>query len=251
MESGVLRSGDTIASVHHSRGLQPMCLGEDDTKSPIGDSGLKLFKIRVSDREGRQRSANVLVERRYAWRGYQIDANRTESRNGATFSAFDGDMVVATISVGIDTQSGMFVEALFAKEVSVFRAPGRRICEFTKLAVDEALRSKQVLASIFHIAFIYARRIHACSDLFVEVNPRHVRFYERMLGFRSFGPERSTRGWERPRSCFISISPMPRPKSRSSVANRNSPRKSVRSTRISIRRATRLDSERDCARSVE
>jgi len=184
------RRGDTIVSVPHQHGLQPMCLGECDTESPIGAPGLKLFKIRVADRDGRRRSASVLVQRRYAWRGYQVDASPDSLPNGATFSAYDADVVVATISVGLDSPDGMFVESLFAKEVSAFRAPGKKVCEFTKLAVDEALKSKQVLASIFHIAYIYARRIHACTDLFVEVNPRHVRFYERMLGFRAFGDVR-------------------------------------------------------------
>ena len=36
---------------------------------------------------------------------------------------------------------------------------------------------------LFHIAYIFARRMHDRTDLLIEVNPRHVRFYERMLGF--------------------------------------------------------------------
>jgi hypothetical protein len=64
------------------------------------------------------------------------------------------------------------------------------VCEFTRLAIDEALRSKPVIAALFHTAYIYARRIRACTDLVVEVNPRHVKFYERMLGFHAFGPVR-------------------------------------------------------------
>ena len=47
-----------------------------------------------------------------------------------------------------------------------------------------------VLAAIFHIAYIYAYRIRQCSDLVIEVNPRHVRFYEAMLGFVKYGDQR-------------------------------------------------------------
>jgi hypothetical protein len=190
LDKGPGPRGDTIVSVPHPHGLQPLIVGEVQSESPIATSGIKVFKIRVADREGRRRSASFLVQRRYAWRGYQIDPSPGVRPNGVTLSAYDGDDVVATISVGLDSASGMFVDALFANEIDSFRLPGRRICEFTKLAVDEALRSKQVLAAIFHIAYIYARRVHACSDLFVEVNPRHVRFYERMLGFRSHGSVR-------------------------------------------------------------
>jgi hypothetical protein len=52
------------------------------------------------------------------------------------------------------------------------------------------LRSKPILAALFHIAYIHARRINRCTDLVVEVNPRHVTFYERMLGFVVFGREK-------------------------------------------------------------
>ena len=44
---------------------------------------------------------------------------------------------------------------------------------------------------LFHIAYIFARRMNGFSDLVIEVNPRHVKFYERMLGFQAFGPERT------------------------------------------------------------
>jgi hypothetical protein len=47
-----------------------------------------------------------------------------------------------------------------------------------------------VLASLFHVAYIYAHRVNRFEDLLIEVNPRHVRYYERMLGFVVKGPER-------------------------------------------------------------
>ena len=44
---------------------------------------------------------------------------------------------------------------------------------------------------MFHIAYMYARRLHRCTDILIEVNPRHVRFYRSMLGFEVLGPERT------------------------------------------------------------
>ena len=64
------------------------------------------------------------------------------------------------------------------------------LSKFTRLAVEHMVRSKAVLAAIFHIAYIYAHRISGCTDLLVEVNPRHVRFYRSMLGFEICGQER-------------------------------------------------------------
>ena len=37
---------------------------------------------------------------------------------------------------------------------------------------------------------MYAIEVHRCNDVLIEVNPRHVRFYERMLGFAQAAEER-------------------------------------------------------------
>lgn len=182
---------NTIAALApHPHPMKSLCVEEGAGASPAPDSEPKLFKIRFADSEGRRRSVGFLVQRRYSWRGYHVRAPSAHHHNRVTLSAFDGDEVVATISVGHDSKSGLFVDALFESEVNALRRPGRRVCEFTKLAIDETIKSKQVLAALFHIALIHARRIAACTDLVVEVNPRHVRFYERMLGFRKFGTTR-------------------------------------------------------------
>ena len=64
------------------------------------------------------------------------------------------------------------------------------MCEFTKLALDIDGNSKQVLASLFHMAYLHAHRIRGCDDVLIEVNPRHVGYYRRMLDFRVVGEEK-------------------------------------------------------------
>ena len=179
-----------VALASHPHLMKSLCVEEREGAALGPDSAPKLFKIRFADSRGRRRSAGILVQRRYSWRGYHLRTPSAHHYNRVTLSAYDGDEVVATISVGHDTKSGLFVDALFASEVNAIRGPGRRVCEFTKLAVDGTIKSKQVLGALFHIALIHARRIAACTDLVVEVNPRHVRFYERMLGFKKCGTAR-------------------------------------------------------------
>jgi hypothetical protein len=55
----------------------------------------------------------------------------------------------------------------------------------TTLASDAEMPSKPLLASLFRIVLIYGQRRHRCTGLFIEVNPRHRRFYEAMLGFQA------------------------------------------------------------------
>ena len=149
-----------------------------------------LFKVRLADSDGRRNTASMLVNKMYAWRGYKIAWHAKRQPNRITLVASHGTAPMATISIGFDSPDGLLVDDLYQAELDTMRADGAKICEFTKLAVDGAIRSKRVLATLFHIAYIYSHRMNGFSDLLIEVNPRHVRFYEQMLGFEQAGPER-------------------------------------------------------------
>lgn len=149
-----------------------------------------LFKVRLADNDGRRNTASMLVNKMYAWRGYKIAWHAKHQPNRITLVASHGTSPMATISIGFDSPDGLLVDDLYREELDGLRAAGSHICEFTKLAVDGAIRSKRVLATLFHIAYIYSHRMNGFSDLLIEVNPRHVRFYEQMLGFEQCGPER-------------------------------------------------------------
>jgi hypothetical protein len=116
-----------------------------------------------------------------------VDGEPTQAPNRITIAAHDEHDIVATVTIGLDTGCGLFIDGLYSAEADLLRAKGLRVAEFTKLAVDNNSHSKQLLAALFHIAYICARRIHRCTDLLIEVNPRHAAFYRRMLGFEPFG----------------------------------------------------------------
>lgn len=155
------------------------------------DSGQRLFKIRAADSYGHRSSASILINKMYATRGYTTTGLPAEGApNRITLMACEHHETIGTMTVGFDSENGLLVDELFQEQVDALRDQGRRVCEFTKLAIDSTVKSKRVLASLFHTAYIYARRVHGFQDLLIEVNPRHVRFYERMLGFVVKGPER-------------------------------------------------------------
>ena len=169
-------------------------------EAPAGDTvysdeaGTRLFKIRTADSHGERNSASVLINRMYATRGYQstpLPAQQMPTR--ITLTASDHDAVIGTITIGFDSEHGLHVDELFDDSTSRLRGAGHRICEFTKLAMDSAVRSKRVLASLFHVAYIYAHRMMDFDDLLIEVNPRHVRYYHQMLGFTVMGETRMNR----------------------------------------------------------
>ncbi|MDQ6681445.1 MAG: long-chain N-acyl amino acid synthase, partial [Pseudomonadota bacterium] len=147
-------------------------------------------KIRVVDNSSRRTRASSLIKRRYEWRGYSTSPLECDADGRVTLSACMEDTTVATITAALDSSNGLYVGRLYPDEVQALRREGRKLCEFTKLAVDESVRSHAVLGAIFHVACMYAINLHRCTDVLIEVNPRHVRFYQRMLGFKRAADER-------------------------------------------------------------
>ena len=182
--------GNTIVSLPKHPSLRSLCVEEGETLQPQASADQKIFKIRLADSRGHCEAASVFVKRRYAWRGYQVGGINGTQPNRVTFSAADCEEIIAAISVGLDSMTGLFVDKLYGEEVDQLRTQNRRVCEFTKLAIEAGVRSKSILAALFHIAYIHARRINRCTDLVVEVNPRHASFYKHMLGFADCGSER-------------------------------------------------------------
>ncbi len=145
--------------------------------------------VRLADTDDQHHAASKLLNRRYAWRGYG-DSHRISARpTHMTFTASMDDDVVGTITLGVDSPNGLAADNIFRDEINTLRrVPGTKLCELTKLAFEADVPSKPMLAALFHIVFIYGYHEHACTDLLIEVNPRHRRFYQAMLGFRPIGP---------------------------------------------------------------
>nr|WP_314446867.1 acetyltransferase [uncultured Sphingomonas sp.] len=133
----------------------------------------------------------MLLSRMYAWRGYGGTHVMGDSPNSVTFTATSNKCVVGTLTLNVDSDTGLAADNTFAEELAPFRAAaGAKLCELTKFAFDWTGPSHQHLAALFHLVFIYGSRQFACSDLFIEVNPRHRRYYETMLGFSRVGEVR-------------------------------------------------------------
>jgi hypothetical protein len=160
--------------------------------------GARVVTLRAADTGGHRSSAQILVHRMYAARGYKTSAEASAMPNVVTLLALDQGETIGTISVSLDTPRGLLADDLFRDELDALRSQGRRLCEFTKLAMDHVVKSKRVLASLFHAAYIWSHLRLGFSDVVIEVNPRHVRYYARMLGFAVAGPQRVNRRVDAP-----------------------------------------------------
>lgn len=137
--------------------------------------------------------ASMLVNQAYSRLGYvQREANHpatTEAEAAAVLHAVHDDHTLGTLSVNFDSSAGLNADALYRRQIDDFRAQGKS-CEFTRLALDTEQAGREVLCSLFYMAYVFSHIVHGARHLFIEVNPRHQCFYERMLGFHRLGEEK-------------------------------------------------------------
>jgi hypothetical protein len=162
--------------------------------SPPPDTGEILldrsnYRIRCADTRGQRSKSGLLIERMYSWRGYKHEASAELARDldQVTLQAFSGEQVFGTLTLAFDSETGLAADALYRDEIDAYRNAGAEVCELTRLAIDPQHGSKDLLGALFHLAYIYGSALRQVTDVFIEVNPRHVSFYKRMLKFRQAG----------------------------------------------------------------
>jgi hypothetical protein len=140
-------------------------------------------------------SAAGLVGRCYGWRGYSV-ANPESGVGETTLIARRDHRVVGTITVRCGVRVRLHAEIGFAEHVGELRRQGCRLVEYTRFAIDrDAVASSagdtDLAAELIRRALLLGRIALDATDCVIEVNPRHVRYYQRQFGFRPFGQERT------------------------------------------------------------
>ena len=188
---GVLRQRGRRARDNHPDALAGAQLHTINLPTQTGRAQDSMT-IRLADCDGQRNRANMLLNRMYSWRGYGANHELPSAPNCVTFTATSQDDVIGTLTLTVDSTAGLAADRTFKDEIDSFRnAPGAKLCELTKFAFDTSSPARPRLAALFHIIFIYGSMHYECTDLFIEVNPRHRRFYEIMLGFKCVGPPRT------------------------------------------------------------
>jgi N-acyl amino acid synthase FeeM len=159
---------------------------------------MKRFAIAVAFDSARRERAFRLAFRVYRDCGYVVDtpAGRIVSK----FDALPSTLVLlvqdaagrdaATATLVFDSPTGLPSDEIRAADLAPLRAQGRRLVEVTRLAIDQDYKgSKPLLVQLFNAISLYARH-EGSTDFVIEVHPRHVNYYRRLLMFEPAGPER-------------------------------------------------------------
>jgi hypothetical protein len=187
------------------RSARPLGYHNDETKVALPESHLPPehakytlsrsgYRVRLADSPGQRNKVSMLINSMYSCRGYATDdiaATLPHDPNRITLEASDEKKLFGTLTLGLDSSDGLLADELYGPEINILRRMGRKVCEMTKLAFNPEHSSKEVIAALFHLAYIYAHNIYRCNDVLIEVNPRHAAFYQRRLGFQQIGELRN------------------------------------------------------------
>ena len=169
-------------------------LGAEQLQSPESASAgiirMRLAKPRLpQSAQSLAERTSDLIARRYSSRGFHVPRTAADP-NLYTFAAYEQGQLVGTVSMRFDSPAGLMAEQLYPEEIAGLRERNLRMCEFTRLALDELAMSKEVLGSLFHSCYLYAHVVCGLTNAVIEVNPRHVAFYRRVLHFKQLGEQR-------------------------------------------------------------
>ena len=191
--------GQTLLAFTIVDSLSPVSLHQESLPTEKHDRiQSDKYKVRVASSKETQRSAVFLVEKMYRWRGYIKDEETIklapkEEASFITLLVFGKDnrpVGTATINFG-DPQGMIQADDLYHEELETMRREGKTIMELTKFAMERhGGGSMRIIASLMNMIYIYGK-IYGYDHTVIEVNPRHVAFYQSKFGFRQIGPERT------------------------------------------------------------
>lgn len=162
----------------------------DPKLGPRVSSGSCGLRTVVALHPEQHRAAEDLVRRRYAWRGYKLcavddfgGASLAKPGRRVTLLAVNDARLHGTLTLRWDSPRGLLAEQTYKREIERLRRAGRRIGELARLAVEEGVDWKPALNALAQAAYFVTQLVQGLTDILIEVNPRHVRFYERVFGF--------------------------------------------------------------------
>jgi hypothetical protein len=169
-------------------GIAFSALIERRSAPPLGDARRRAFgstclEAGIASTAEERRAAAALVESRYASRGYRLADYVRASESELTLIAGGNGATVGTLTIRLDGPKGLRADESYREYIDAVRAASSGVCELGRFAVASDVRSAPVLAALFARAYELIRDLRDITDVFIEVNPRHVEFYRKLFGF--------------------------------------------------------------------
>ncbi len=108
----------------------------------------------------------------------------------ATFVARAGRRIVAVTSLVVDSPDlGLPSDHVFGEQLHELRQESCCVCEITNLAIHPDYRNTPVFLQLTQACFAHAKAL-GCENIFIAISPGHAGFFNEILQFDYWGPER-------------------------------------------------------------
>jgi len=99
--------------------------------------------------------------------------------------------LAGTLTIVLEESQQMAVDKLYRNELFSLRASGKKLVEISRLVINPKYRNyKEVMTMLFNHLAIYTYHVKQYDNLVIEVVPRHVDYYIKLLCFEVLGGEK-------------------------------------------------------------
>jgi len=172
-------------------------------KCRLERSALRGVRFTQAHSRGDQRVAFRMVRDAYVARGWlrphddEWRPSAVDDSNTTVLLLWRDDEPIGTVSVVQDSRYGLPIERTFPDHVGALRRPGRRLAEFTSLALAPAYRRSGIGVCLAIEAWRYSRMQLQITDLLSVVDAHIADYYMALFKFQPITPVRCYAGFER------------------------------------------------------
>lgn len=99
--------------------------------------------------------------------------------------------IVGSVTLVFGGQSKLPAEKIYRQELNRLKSENEKMVEISRLVIDPNFRnSKEILVLLFNYLYIYSYYVKGYTCLVIEVNPRHIAYYNALLNFKPIGSEK-------------------------------------------------------------
>lgn len=161
----------------------------------LPNKGNKLIAKCVNSRESLEKvfrlAYDVYSEKGYAFQHETKMETSVFDANDKTLILMvenDKNEIIGSMSLYYDDGKLLPADSIFNEELNSLRNQGIKFAEVSRFVVRQDYQhQKDILISLINTIFIHAFRIMKIDEFVIEVNPRHVDYYKKLLGFVQFG----------------------------------------------------------------
>jgi len=155
------------------------------------------YQVRIARTVAEYQDAFRLLHVAYVYEGIEsvrgVDMRITPQHvlpESTVFVAYEGDLLVGTMTVTLDSPAGLPVEQDYPKAIAALRQQGASLVEFGSLAVVKRCWRTGVTTLINMVSHWFSHEVLRATHCVIGIHPKAAPFYRAVYAFEPLGPAR-------------------------------------------------------------